>query len=152
MVTFMMAYTDYSQDFGTGLALGDIRFLVIDDSISMRSIIRDLLRQVGFETVEEAGDGEEALKILRDEGAPDPDVIICDLHMKGMDGIEFCNTIRRDKKIRRQSIPVLILTGDTDNLMHEVSRQVGACEVLTKPVSANDLLRHVRNAIGLAVA
>ncbi len=114
-----------------------IRVLVVDDQAAMRSIIKRLLSQSGICNVDEAANGEEALKWLRNPRAKDPDVIISDLHMDGIDGIELCNTMRRDEHIRERAIPVLILTGDEDDLMHEVTRQVGAARIMTKPISAD---------------
>ena len=126
---------------------GDIRVLVIDDQRAMRSIVRQLLSQIGIHDVEESRNGEEALKILNQPSNEDPDVIICDLHMDKMDGLEFCNQVRRDKE---HIIPIIILTGDSDEFLHEVSRQVGAVAVLTKPVSAPELQEHIQTAIGFA--
>lgn len=128
-----------------------LRILVVDDSGAMRQIIRSLLRQVGVTEVDEAPDGEEALRRLRNPRLADPDVIISDLHMEGVDGLQLCNIIRRDEKIRNRSIPVVILTGDTDDMIHEVGRQLGAVEVLVKPVSAEELLETIQTAVGFTV-
>ncbi len=129
-----------------------LRVLVVDDYQSMRSIIRQLLSQSGIHRVDEASNGADALDRLVDPSSADPDVIICDLHMDGMDGMEFCNRMRRDKRVRNRSIPVLILTGEHDELMLEVTRQAGATAVLKKPISAPDLLNHIRSAIGFVAA
>ncbi len=128
-----------------------IRVLVVDDQRSMRSIVRRLLSQVGISDVEEAGNGEQALALLRNPSFADPDVIICDLHMDTMDGLEFCNQVRRDEGIRNRAIPILVLTGDQDTLIHEVSRQVGATAVLEKPISADELVKQIHTAIGFSV-
>ncbi|MCH9052038.1 MAG: response regulator [Proteobacteria bacterium] len=126
----------------------DISVLVIDDQRAMRSIVRQLLSQIGIHDIHEARNGEEALKFLNQPSNENPDVIICDLYMDKMDGLEFCNQVRRDKE---HDIPIIILTGDSDALLHEVSKQVGAVAVLTKPVSAPELLVHIRTALGRAV-
>jgi CheY-like chemotaxis protein len=81
-----------------------------------------------------------------------PDVIICDLHMDEMDGMQFCNNVRNDKNLRNHGVPIVMLTGDLDKLLHEVSRQVGAMSVLTKPVSAEELGHHIEKAVGYAFA
>ncbi len=127
-----------------------IRVLVVDDQRSMRSIVRRLLSQVGISDVEEAGNGEQALALLRNPSFTDPDVIICDLHMDTMDGLEFCNQVRREEGIRTRAIPIIVLTGDQDTLIHEVSRQVGATAVLAKPISADELLEQIHTAIGFS--
>lgn len=128
-----------------------IRVLIVDDQRSMRSIVRLLLSQVGISDVEEAGNGEQALALLRTPTFTDPDVIICDLHMDTMDGLEFCNQVRREEGIRTRAIPIIVLTGDQNTLIHEVSRQVGATAVLAKPISADELLKQIHTAIGFSV-
>ena len=125
----------------------DINVLVIDDQRAMRSIVRQLLSQIGIDDIHEARNGEEALEFLNQPSNEDPDVIICDLYMDKMDGLEFCNQVRRDKE---HVIPIIILTGDSDALLHEVSKQVGAVAVLTKPVSAPELQEHIQTAIGFS--
>ena len=127
---------------------GSIRVLIIDDQRSMREIIRRLLRQGGVEDVVEAGSGEEAMELLARQREVCPDVIVSDLHMTGMDGLEFCNRVRRDKDFADRHIPILILTADRDKLMHEVAQQLGAVRVLTKPISANELLDEIQSAVG----
>ncbi len=125
----------------------DISVLIIDDQRAMRSIVRQLLSQIGIHDVQESRNGEKALNRLNDPSNEDPDVIICDLHMDKMDGLEFCNLVRRDKE---HDIPIIILTGDSDKFLHEVSKQVGAVEVVMKPVSAPELLEKIKAALGFA--
>lgn len=125
-----------------------IRVLVIDDQRTMRSIIRQLLGSVGINNVAEAENGEQALLLVTAPMAETPDVIICDLHMNRMDGMEFCNQLRRSEDARHRGIPILILTGDEDEMLHAVSRQVGAAKILMKPIAANDLLAEIRAVIG----
>ena len=62
----------------------------------------------------------------------------------------FCNKLRRHKNSDLAQIPVLILTGDSDGLLHEVALQIGAAKVLTKPISAPDLGREISQAVGFA--
>ena len=62
-----------------------IRVLVVDDQRTMRQIIRRLLSQIGVRDVDDAEDGEQALKKLRSPTADKPDIVICDLHMEKMD-------------------------------------------------------------------
>ena len=132
-------------------ATGAIRVLVVDDQSAMRSIIRQLLHQVGIDDVTEAENGEQAFDMLRNAGNTDPDVIICDVHMDQMDGIEFCNRVRKDEAIRNRAIPILMLTGDRNRLVHEVAQQVGAAKVLTKPITAHDLLGEIEHAIRYSI-
>ena len=99
-----------------------LRALIVDDQRTMRSIVRTLLSQVGITDVIEAADGTEAIELLEMPGEQPPDFVICDLHMKDGDGMAFCNKIRRHKNDDLAQIPVLILTGDSDGLLHEIGR------------------------------
>ena len=126
---------------------GNVRVLVVDGQRGMRSILRQLLAQIGIEDVIEAKNGEEALEIIDQPETVSPDVIICDLHLDKLDGLELCNMFRRDKD---RVMPIIIVTGEADEFLHDVARQVGAVEVLTKPVSAPDLLEQIQAAIGFA--
>ena len=125
-----------------------IHVLVVDDQRTMRSIIRQLLGRVGINNVSEAEHGEQALAMVRAPMADIPDVIICDLPMPRMDGMALCNRLRRSEDVLHRGIPILILTGDEDELLHAVSRQVGASKILMKPIAANDLLAEIRAAVG----
>ncbi len=129
-----------------------LRVLVIDDQKSMRSIIRGLLYQFGVEDIDEADGGEGALEFLLHPRSKFPDVIICDLHMGKMDGMQFCNAVRRNDNLRNRHVPIIILTGDQDSFMHEVVEQVGALKVVTKPVSADELRQHIGAAVGFSIA
>lgn len=121
---------------------GSLHVMIIDDQEVMRSIIKKLLIKANPSQISEASDGGKALDMLR-SGEVDPDVIICDLHMEHMDGIEFLRTLRSEKGNVNSRKPVLILTGDKTEQAHEITRQVGASKVLTKPISAEDLIRQI---------
>ena len=128
-----------------------ISVLVIDDHRTMRQIVRRLLGQIGIQDVADAEDGEAALEMLHSPQAKDPDLIICDLHMEKMDGMDFCNKLRLDKNEVLRAIPVIILTGEQDTFVHDVTRQVGATMVLVKPISAGDLKERIEAAIGFTI-
>jgi CheY-like chemotaxis protein len=121
---------------------GGLQILIIDDQEVMRSIIKKLLVKANPAQIYEASDGVKALDMLR-SGDVDPDVIICDLHMDNMNGIEFLRTLRADKGNLNSRKPVLILTGDKSEQAHEITRQVGASKVLTKPIGPDELIRQL---------
>lgn len=132
--------------------MSDIRVLIVDDQKTMRSIIRQLLAQVDITNVDETNSGYGALEKLERVSAKLPDVVICDLHMDDIDGMDFINKLRRTKINKSAAdLPVLILTGDKDEFMHDVVSQVGATKVLTKPISAPDLKLEIEQAIGFKV-
>lgn len=116
--------------------------MIIDDQEVMRSIIKKLLAKANPSQITEARDGRHALELLQ-SGEVDPDVILCDLHMENMDGIEFLRALRSDRANVNSRKPVLILTGDKSEKAREITRQVGASKVLTKPISAEDLIKEI---------
>ena len=130
--------------------LVSLRALIVDDQRTMRSIVQTLLFQIGITDIVEAADGTEAIEIIEMSGETVPDFVICDLHMKDGDGLLFCNKLRRHKNNNLSQIPVLILTANSDGLLHEVALQIGAARVLTKPISAPDLGREIRRVVGFA--
>ena len=118
----------------------------------MRNIVRRLLQQVDITNVSEADDGDVALEMLMKHGAKQPDVIICDLYMESMDGMEFCNKLRRYEREKSEATPVLVLTGEKDPLVHEVAEQVGAVTVLTKPIDSVHLAEAISKAVGFEIS
>lgn len=119
-----------------------LHVMIIDDQEVMRSIIKKLLAKANPAQIIEASNGIQALEMLR-SGEIDPDVILCDLHMEKMDGGQFLRELRADKNNLNSRKPVLILTGDKSEQAHEVTRQVGASKVLTKPIPADELIKQI---------
>jgi two-component system chemotaxis response regulator CheY len=132
--------------------LGDLQIMVVDDQSTMRSIIRKLLDQEGIANVVEAENAGRALDLLRHPSGPRPDLVICDLYMDEMDGMQFVNLVRRDKVPALKNIPVIILTGETDEFVHDVTMQAGATRVLKKPISGPDLRDEFARAVGFGAA
>ena len=129
----------------------DYNIVVVDDQRTMRSIVRNMLHKNDIHNVREAENGQDAIRLFQSiEGDVEkkPDLIICDLHMDKMDGLEFVTRIRKNKAHVDPLTPILILTGDHSTLIHEVTMQVGATKVLEKPISADDLLKEIKIAVG----
>ena len=129
-----------------------LQVLVIDDQKAMRSILRGLLNRIGIKEIAEASSGQEGLDHLADPYAGFPDVVICDLHMEDTDGLQFCNAVRRNDALKNRGVPILMLTGDRDKLLHEVSKQVGALTVMHKPITAQELKEQITRAVGYVFA
>ena len=129
----------------------NLHVMVIDDQHVMRIIIRRLLEQRGIDQISEAENGEQAIKLLHTTGFAAPDVVICDLHMDEMDGMEFVAHVRRGKAGIDSGTPVIILTGEIDDFVLDVTRQAGATLILKKPVTSGHLLRGIESAIGFSL-
>ena len=130
--------------------LSELQVLVVDDMKSMRGILRGLLNSIGIRSVTEAANGLEALAHLQNTQKP-CDLIICDLYMEKMDGMELCNRIRNDAALRSRLIPIIILTGETNELVLDVVQQVGAATILKKPVPPQELKTTIQRLIGFMV-
>jgi two-component system, chemotaxis family, chemotaxis protein CheY len=126
-----------------------LNILIIDDQRAMRSILRQLLESIGIRNVRDAPNGDEALAMLTEYGEP-CDLILCDLFMDKMDGLQFCNAIRRDADLRNRHIPVLLLTAERDKLVLDVVRQVGATAIAHKPISAPELRAAIERLVGFS--
>lgn len=117
--------------------------LVVDDEASARAALMRLLANEGFETVA-AGDGVEALKALE---VKTPDVILLDLVMPGMDGLELLDTLHRHPQWK--ALPVVVLTGLSDTQTVNRAHQLGAKAYLVKATfSVADMLEHVKRFAG----
>ena len=125
-----------------------LEVLVIDDHAIMRNIIRRLLRDSGIERIAEAENGRKALDYLRDSEYVEPDVILCDLYMDEMSGTEFLHKLRRSKHTDITKIPVIVLTGEKDEMVLDVAYQVGADGILHKPVTPQDLRKEIERVVG----
>jgi len=135
-----------------GAAIGgnvDLKVMVIDDQASMRRIVRQLLASNGIRDVLEAADGAEALEQLQKPENAGIDLVICDLMMPVMDGLTFCNQMRRDIRLKSRQVPILLLTAVTDELVLQVARQVGALDIANKPIAASELGRRIEHLVGI---
>ena len=135
----------------SGQVLENLSVMVIDDQKTMRSIIRQLLHQLGIKKITEANNGELAIKLSQAARYSQDDIIICDLYMDQMDGMEFLTTVRRNKTGIHPGTPIIILTGEDDDFVLDVIHQVGATVVLKKPVTSDDLFNEIEKALGFSL-
>ncbi|HEY6068677.1 MAG TPA: response regulator transcription factor [Gaiellaceae bacterium] len=116
-----------------------MKILVVDDERAVRESLKRALELEGYE-IELAGDGQEALLRLAANGETQPDAVILDVLMPGVDGLEVCRRIRR----AGNSVPVLMLTA-RDAVENRVSGlDAGADDYVTKPFALEELLARVR--------
>lgn len=112
----------------------NMKVLTVDDFSTMRRIIRNILRQLGFSNISEAEDGAAALKLLENDPV---DFVISDWNMPNMTGIELLRAIRANEKL--QKIPVLLVTAEAlkENVVEAV--KAGVNGYIVKPFTAETL-------------
>ena len=111
------------------------KILVVDDEVSLQESLTYKLKKEGYQ-VEVAGDGLIALDLAR---STNPDLIILDIMLPGMDGFEVCRILRQET-----NIPVLMLTARDDEVDRVVGLEVGADDYLPKPFSMRELIARVK--------
>jgi DNA-binding response OmpR family regulator len=109
--------------------------LVVDDERKIADLARDYLEHAGF-AVRIAADGETALAAVRRDR---PDLVVLDLGLPGLDGLDVTRAIRRDS-----NLPVIMLTARSDELDKLLGLELGADDYLTKPFSPRELVARVR--------
>ena len=114
------------------------RILAVDDSRTMRDMLRLALIAVGFE-VTEAVDGAHGLEVL---AGTRPDVIITDINMPRLDGFGFIEAVRRDPAHR--ATPILVLTTESDPVKKDRARGAGATGWIVKPFQPDKLVAAIR--------
>jgi len=110
--------------------------LIVDDSSTMRKIVARSLRQAGFEfdTIHEAGDGQEALQVLEDESV---DVILSDINMPNMNGVEFLKEKSATEGIK--DIPVVMITTEAGSEILQEAMSLGARGSIKKPFTPDQV-------------
>lgn len=115
--------------------------LTIDDSRTMRELLRAALDAAGF-TVIQAEDGLHGLEVL---SACDPDVIITDINMPRMNGLEFIEAVRVDQT--RRAIPIIVLTTESDVAKKDRARKAGATGWIVKPFDPAKLVSAINRVV-----
>jgi two-component system alkaline phosphatase synthesis response regulator PhoP len=109
--------------------------LVVDDEPQIARLARDYLEKAGFRVVT-VGDGSDALIANRQER---PDLVVLDLNLPGMDGLDVCRAIRRDS-----DVPIIMLTARVEEADRLIGLELGADDYVTKPFSPRELVARVR--------
>lgn len=111
-----------------------MKILVVDDFSTMRRIIKNLLRDLGFSNIEEADDGTTALPMLQNSAF---DFVVTDWNMPGMQGIDLLRAIREDAELK--DIPVLMVTAEAKREQIIEAAQAGVNGYIVKPFTAATL-------------
>ncbi len=123
----------------------NLRVLIVDDNNFVRKLERSMLRQLGVQTIAEAGDGADALKRL---SARDCDLILLDWKMPRFSGEEFLKVLRNGDDTYSKEIPILVITGLANQSLVLKAVHLGADGVIVKPFSIS-LLKHRIEAVML---
>lgn len=111
-----------------------MKVLVVDDFSTMRRIVKNLLRDLGFTNIQEADDGNTALPMLQ---GGDFDFVVTDWNMPGMQGIDLLKAIRADANLSH--IPVLLITAEAKKEQIIMAAQAGVNGYIVKPFTAATL-------------
>lgn len=112
----------------------NMKVLVVDDFSTMRRIVKNLLRDLGFTNIQEADDGSTALPMLQ---GGDFDFVVTDWNMPGMQGIDLLKAIRADSSLAH--IPVLLITAEAKKEQIIMAAQAGVNGYIVKPFTAGTL-------------
>ena len=113
---------------------GKIKFIVVDDFATMRLIVRNLLKELGYVQAEEAEDGVVALAKLRGGSF---DFVVSDWNMPNMDGLQLLQAVRADPALKH--LPVLMITAEAKKENIIAAAQSGASGYIVKPFTAGTL-------------
>ena len=128
----------------SGYRFDRLKILVVDDNQHMRKLVVTILQAFGAIQIFEAADGEHAWTILRDAN---PDVILLDWQMEGMNGLEFARMVRTSENSPNPFLPIIMLTGHTHIDHVRQARDAGVNEFLAKPVSVKAILTRLISVI-----
>ncbi len=119
-----------------------MKILIVDDSSSMRLIIKRTLKQAGFSGLEfcEAGDGQEGLDVLNSE---QPDVVLCDWNMPVLTGLEMLERVRADEN----PVKFGFITTESTSEMRAKAREAGAQFLIAKPFTAESFEKTLKKVI-----
>lgn len=118
--------------------------LVVDDNRHMRTLLRDLLRSLGVGTVIEANDGMSGFQKLKQAA---PDIIVTDLLMQPIDGLQFARMVRNENRSPQPFVPIIMVTGFADKLRVTEARDAGVTEFLAKPVTTEAMYARLESII-----
>ena len=114
------------------------RVLVIEDEADIQEVLRYNLTKNGFD-VEAASDGTSGLVLAKEMA---PDLVILDLMLPGMDGLEVCRLLRKDS-----DVPVIMLTAKAEEINRVIGLEIGADDYMVKPFSVRELIARIRSVL-----
>src|SRR5574341_1570456 len=114
------------------------KILVVDDELEIVKLVRAYLERAGFAVVT-ASEGQQALAVFRHER---PNLVVLDLNLPGMDGLDVCRALRRDS-----DVPIIMLTARLEESDRLIGLELGADDYIVKPFSPREVVARVRTVL-----
>ena len=124
-----------------------LKILLVDDNHHMRLLLAEILRAIGVRELHEANDGAAALDIMKKQPI---DIVMTDLAMQPLDGIDFTRLLRNSADSPNQMIPVIMITGHSTMARVAEARDAGVNEFLAKPLTARGVIQRIGQVVSSA--
>lgn len=121
-----------------------LKILLVDDNHYMRVLLAEILRAIGVTRIYEANDGAEGLQMMRDNPV---DIVMTDLSMQPLDGIDFVRLLRNSPDSPNPTVPVIMITGHSTFARVNEARDAGVTEFLAKPLTARGVIERLHEVI-----
>lgn len=121
-----------------------LKILLVDDNHHMRVLLAEILKAVGVRQIYEASDGAQGLQMMRNHAI---DIVMTDLSMQPLDGIDFVRLLRRSPDSPNQTCPVIMITGHSTVARVQEARNAGVNEFLAKPLTARGVIERIMQVI-----
>ena len=121
-----------------------LKILLVDDNHHMRVLLGEILKAVGVRHIYEASDGAEGLKMMRNYPI---DIVMTDLSMQPLDGIDFVRLLRRSPDSPNPMCPVIMITGHSTVSRVQEARNAGVNEFLAKPLNARGVVERINQVV-----
>jgi two-component system chemotaxis response regulator CheY len=121
-----------------------LKILLVDDNHHMRVLLGEILKALGVRHIFEAGDGAQGLQMMRNHSI---DIVMTDLSMQPLDGIDFVRLLRRSPDSPNQMCPVIMVTGHSTLARVQEARNAGVNEFLAKPLTARGVVERISQVV-----
>ncbi|WP_411287815.1 response regulator [Phenylobacterium sp.] len=121
-----------------------LKILLVDDNHHMRVLLGEILRAIGVKEIFEASDGAEGLQMMRNHPI---DIVMTDLSMQPLDGIDFVRLLRNSPDSPNQMAPVIMITGHSTMQRVNEAREAGVNEFLAKPLTARGVIERISQVV-----
>jgi two-component system chemotaxis response regulator CheY len=106
----------------------NMKVLIVDDFATMRRVLKNIMKQIGFSSITEAENGKEALKILKEQSI---DLLLCDWNMPEMPGIDVLKAVRQDEELKNTPFVMVTAEAQKENILEAVKE--GVSSYIVKP-------------------